>query len=91
MILDSGKHFGTELEGRAKRELDVHPHGKNHVVVQQRAEYDGQPSLGQQDVVRVHLDVVHPPAVPGGHRPRQTGDVAQPVRERHERVHVQHG
>lgn len=41
--------------------------------------------------MRVHLDVVHPPAEPGGHVSRQTGNAARPVRELHERFDVQHG
>jgi len=92
MMVVSRKHLGAEPERRAERELDVHPHGEHHVVVEQRPEHEGQPRVGQQHVVRVHLHVVHPTAVRGRDPPfRDLGHVAQPVRERHERVQVEHG
>lgn len=89
-LLDPGEHFGAEPEGRAERELDVDPHGKPHVVVQQRPEHERQPLVGQQHVVRVVLYVVHAPAVPRAQPLLHVGHAARVVQVRHERVEVEH-
>lgn len=92
MVLDPIKHFGAEPESRTERELDVQPQGENHVVVQQGSKHEGQPSFGQQNPVRVTLNIVHPLAVSSGDPTfYNVGQATHVISERHERVHVQQG
>lgn len=89
--LDRREHLEAELTCRPDREIGVQPHGKLHVVVQQGTEKKGQPSFGQQNFVRVRLQVVYEPAVPSLQSLRRTRNTTQCVRVHYERVCVQHG
>jgi hypothetical protein len=89
-LLNSREHFGAEPKSRTERKLDVDPHRKPQVVVQQRSKYDSQPFVGQQNVVRVCLYVVHAPAVSSRQPIIHIGYAANLGQIRHERIQIQH-